>query len=102
VGRKRGGGCTRGGGLGEKGRLGLGKVSGLKHESRPNSPTRQLPTPSAARVWKGEDERGAAAAKGEENEGAAAQGVGGLGEKGRLGLGKVSGPKHESRPNSPT
>jgi hypothetical protein len=36
------------GGLGEKGRLGLGKVSGPKHESRPNSPTRQLPTPSQA------------------------------------------------------
>ena len=42
-----GGGCTSGG-LGEKGRLGLGKVSGPKHESRPNSPTRQLPTPSQA------------------------------------------------------
>jgi hypothetical protein len=36
------------GGFGEKGRLGLGKVSGPKHESRPNSPTRQLPTPSQA------------------------------------------------------
>jgi hypothetical protein len=27
---------------------------------------------------------------------------GGLGGKGRLGLGKVSGPNHESRPNTPT
>jgi hypothetical protein len=40
------GGRLHKGGLGEKGRLGLGKVSGPKHESRPNSPTRQLPTPS--------------------------------------------------------
>jgi hypothetical protein len=42
------GGRLHKGGLGEKGRLGLGKVSGPKHESQPNSPTRQLPTPSQA------------------------------------------------------
>jgi hypothetical protein len=49
-GGENGGGAAAqgGGGLGEKGRLGLGKVSGPKHESRPNSPTRQLPTPSQA------------------------------------------------------
>jgi hypothetical protein len=47
VGRMGGGGCTNVGVRG-KGRLGLGKVSGPKHESRPNSPTRQLPTPSQA------------------------------------------------------
>jgi hypothetical protein len=30
------------------GRLGLGEVSGPNQDSRPNSPTRQLPTPSQA------------------------------------------------------
>jgi hypothetical protein len=39
--------------------------------------------------------------KGRGNGGAAAQ-RGGLGGKGRLGLGMVSGPNHESRPNLPT
>jgi hypothetical protein len=49
-----------------------------------------------------EEMGGGAAAKGRENGGAAAQVGGGVRGKGRLGLGKVSGPKHESRPNSPT
>jgi hypothetical protein len=39
-----GGGCTKKGG----GRLGLGEVSGPNQDSRPNSPTRQLPTPLQA------------------------------------------------------
>jgi hypothetical protein len=50
-GRENGGGggaAQRGEGLGGKGRLGLGKVSGPNHESRPNSPTRQLLTRSQA------------------------------------------------------
>jgi hypothetical protein len=42
------GGRLHKGGLGENGWLGLGKVSGPKHESRPNLPTPQLPTPSQA------------------------------------------------------
>jgi hypothetical protein len=41
------GGAAQRGGLGG-GRLGLGEVSGPNQDSRPNSPTRQLPTPLQA------------------------------------------------------